>query len=140
MGMGLELTHGPYLVADGNLQTSEPGIFAAGDVVTGTKSVIAAIAQGRDAASSIDRYLGGDGDISAELLDPEEPEKELGKAPEEFYAKAVPPHFVPADERKNNFDTFECPYTEDEAKCEASRCLQCDLRLTITKPRLWNEY
>ena len=23
---------------------------------------------------------------------------------------------------------------------EASRCLQCDLRLTITKPRLWNEY
>jgi len=109
-------------------------------VVTGTKSVIAAIAQGRDAASSIDRYLGGDGDISAELLDPEEPEKELGKAPAEFYSKAVQPEFVPADERKGNFETFECPYTEDEAKCEASRCLQCDLRLTITKPRLWNEY
>ena len=77
---------------------------------------------------------------SLKLLDPEEPEKELGKAPAEFYSKATLPQFVPADERKHNFDTFECPFTEDEAKCEASRCLQCDLRLAITKPRLWNEY
>ncbi|MBR3327544.1 MAG: BspA family leucine-rich repeat surface protein, partial [Atopobiaceae bacterium] len=50
--------------------------FAAGDVVTGTKSVIGAIEEGREAASAIDLYLGGDGDISAELLDPEEPAKE----------------------------------------------------------------
>ena len=138
--MGLELTHGPYLAVDGDLMTSEPGVFAAGDAATGTKSVIAAIAQGRDAASSIDRYLGGDGDISAELLDPEPAEKKLGKAPEEFYTKAVLPQFVPGDERKLTFEPFECPFTEDEAKCEAARCLQCDLRLTITRPRLWNEY
>ena len=104
------------------------------------KSVIAAIAGGRDAASSIDRYLGGDGDISAELLDAEEPAKELGKAPAEFYTPAVQPQMAPAEERKGNFAQYECPFTEDEAKCEASRCLQCDLRLTITKPRLWNEY
>ena len=140
MGYGLELTHGPYIVTDGNHMSSEPGIFAAGDVVTGTKSVIGAIAEGRDAASAIDRYLGGDGDISAELLDPEPVEKSLGKAPAEFYTKATLPHFVPGDERKGTFEPFECPFTEDEAKREASRCLQCDLRLTITKPRLWNEY
>ncbi len=140
MGMGLELTHGPYIVADGNHMSSEPGIFAAGDVVTGTKSVIGAIAEGRDAASAIDVYLGGDGDISASLLDDEPAEQTLGKAPAEFYTAAVQPHFTPAAERKGNFEPFECPYTEDEAKCEASRCLQCDLRLTITRPRLWNEY
>ena len=140
MGFDLELTHGPYVVADANHATSAEGIFAAGDVVTGTKSVIGAIEEGREAASAIDIYLGGDGDISAELLDPEEPEKELGKAPAEFSTGAVLPQFVPASERKGNFETFECPFTEDEAKCEASRCLQCDLRLTITKPRLWNEY
>ena len=116
------------------------GIFAAGDVVTGTKSVIAAIAQGREAASSIDRFLGGDGDISAELLDYEEPQKELGKAAEDFYSKAVLPQFTPGDERKRGFEPFECPFTEDEARCEAARCLQCDLRLGITKPLLWNEY
>ena len=140
MGFGLELTHGPYIVADGEHKTSVEGIFAAGDTVTGTKSVIAAIAEGREAASSIDRFLGGDGDISAELLDPEEPEKKLGKAEADFYTKAVQPEMVPGDERKGSFEPFECPFTEDEARCEASRCLQCDLRLTITRPRLWNEY
>ena len=140
MGFGLELTHGPYVVADGNHATSVEGIFAAGDVVTGTKSVIGAIAEGREAASAIDRFLGGDGDISAELLDPEVAEPELGKAPEEFYTPAVLPQFTPGEERKNTFEPFECPFTEDEAKCEAARCLQCDLRLQITKPRLWNEY
>jgi len=140
MGFGLELTHGPYIVVDGTCQTSEPGIFAAGDVVTGTKSVIAAIAQGRDAASAIDRYLGGDGDISAELLDPEEPSPELGKAPAEFFKSQTLPAFAPAEERKNTFEPFECPFTEDEAQFEASRCLKCDLRLKITRPRLWNEY
>jgi len=140
MGFGLELTHGPYIVADGDHKTSVDGIFAAGDTVTGTKSVIGAIEEGREAASSIDRYLGGNGDISEQLLDPETLEQKLGPAPAEFYTKAVRPSFVAGEERKQSFEPFECPFTEDEAKCEASRCLQCDLRLTITRPRLWNEY
>ena len=139
-GFGLELTHGPYLVVDGNHATSVEGIFAAGDVATGTKSVIAAIAEGREAASAIDRYLGGDGDISAELLDPEDADPTLGKAPQDFYVGAVQPAFVAPEQRRDNFDTFECPFTADEATLEASRCLQCDLRLKIARPRLWNEY
>ena len=139
-GMGLELTHGPYLVADDSLQTSEPGIFAAGDVVTGTKSVIAAIAEGRDAASSIDRYLGGDGDISEILVEPEVADGNLGRAPEEFYTAQTLPQFASADERRDNFDQFECPFSAEEANFEASRCLQCDLRLGITRPKLWHEY
>jgi hypothetical protein len=138
--MGLELARGGHLVVDGSLSTSVEGVFAAGDVVTGTKTVIAAIARGRDAASSIDRFLGGDGDISEVLVDPEEPEQELGRAPESFYSGATLPQLSAADERKLTFEAFECPFTEGEATCEASRCLQCDLRLTITRPRLWNEY
>ncbi len=140
MGMGLELTHGPYLVADENLQTSHEGVFAAGDVVTGTKSVIGAIAQGRTAAEAMDRYLGGDGDITAELLDYEKASPRLGRAPETFYEGRVEPEFVPAEQREHNFEVFECPFSEAEAKEEASRCLQCDLRLQLTTPRLWNEY
>ena len=140
VGFGLELTHGPYVVADAAHATSEPGIFAAGDVVTGTKSVIGAIAEGREAAISIDRYLGGDGDISAHLLDDEPAEQRLGPATAEFYTAAVQPKLVAAEERKGNFDTFECPFSKDEAIAEASRCLQCDLRLAIARPRLWNEY
>ena len=138
--MGLELTHGPYLAVDGDLMTSEPGVFAAGDAATGTKSVIAAIEQGREAAASIDRYLGGDGDISEELLDFEPPEQRIDKAGEGFYTAARLPQIAPSGERSHGFEPYECPFTEDEACAEAARCLQCDLRLTITRPRLWNEY
>lgn len=138
--MGLELTHGPYIVADAEGKTSVEGIWSAGDCVTGTKSVIAAIAAGRTCASAIDRALGGDGDIDEELTEHDAPEQWIGHAPEGFYDDAVQPQFVDAQMRKDNFDTFECPYTDHEATCEASRCLQCDLRLTISTPRLWNEY
>ncbi|MBI4679141.1 MAG: FAD binding domain-containing protein [Elusimicrobia bacterium] len=39
--------------------TSQAGVFAGGDAVSGPASVIEAIAAGRRAASAIDRYLGG---------------------------------------------------------------------------------
>jgi NADPH-dependent glutamate synthase beta subunit-like oxidoreductase len=42
------------------LQTQQPKIFAAGDLVTGPRSVIEAMAQGREAAISIDRFLSGE--------------------------------------------------------------------------------
>lgn len=138
--MGFELTHGPYIVADAAGATSLPGCWAAGDCVTGTKSVIAAIEAGRVAASAIDKALGGDGDITAELTEVEPLVQKIGKAPEGFYGKALMPEIAPAAERANNFKPYECPFTEDEAKCEAGRCLQCDLRLSLTTPRLWNEY
>ena len=138
--MGLELTHGPYVSTDAALRASVEGVWAAGDCVTGTKSVIAAIEQGRIAASSIDEYLGGDGDISGELTDHPEPLPLLGKVPEGYYDGRVEPTLVPGAERAKSFEPFECPFTEDEARCEASRCLQCDLRLELHTPRLWNEY
>ena len=55
-----------------NLATSEPGVFAGGDVVTGPASIIRGIAQGRRAAESIDIYLGGNGDITETLAAPED--------------------------------------------------------------------
>ena len=76
--MGLTLTHGPYILADEKLRTSMEGVYSAGDVVTGTRSVIEAIAGGRLAAEQIDLYLGGDGIIEEELLDFEAPEQNIG--------------------------------------------------------------
>ena len=52
-----------------SMRTSLDGVFAAGEVVSGPASVIQAIADGRRAASGIDRYLGGDGNIDISLLD-----------------------------------------------------------------------
>ncbi|MEW6439336.1 MAG: glutamate synthase subunit beta [bacterium] len=42
---------------DGNFRTSAPGVFAAGDAVTGASLVVRAIDQGRLAAGAVDRYL-----------------------------------------------------------------------------------
>ncbi len=48
-------------LADGmTLQTQQKKIFAAGDLLTGPRSIIEAMAQGREAAISIDRFLSGE--------------------------------------------------------------------------------
>jgi glutamate synthase (NADPH/NADH) small chain len=47
-----------YIAADSStLQTSKPGVFAAGDIVTGSATVILAMAAGRKAARAIGDYL-----------------------------------------------------------------------------------
>jgi len=40
-----------------NYQTSQPGVFAAGDTVSGASLVVSAINSGREAAAAIDRWL-----------------------------------------------------------------------------------
>ena len=50
---------GGVVVDAGSLATAQPGVFAAGDVATGPRSVIEGIAQGQRAAWAIDRYLRG---------------------------------------------------------------------------------
>lgn len=48
---------GGLLTDPETLMTAQPGVFAAGDVATGPKSVIEGVAQGQRAAWAIDRYL-----------------------------------------------------------------------------------
>lgn len=138
--MGLELTHGPYIKANDRLETSMEGVFAAGDVVTGTKSVIAAIAAGRLAAEQMDKYLGGDGDISEKLVEEEVPAPYIGRVEEFATLNRIEPEIADAEKRVSGFELVEQPFTCEQAQCEAGRCLQCDLRLHLTQPKLWNEY
>lgn len=139
-GMEIELTHGPYIKTNEALETSVQGIFAAGDVVTGTKSVVSAIAQGRMSAESIDKYLGGDGDISEQLIDKETPNPYIGEYAGFSKLERATLELVDADKRKCNFDVVEKTLSKEAAACEASRCLQCDLRTNLKSPKLWNEY
>ncbi len=138
--MDVELTHGPYIRVDEKLSTSIKGVYAAGDVVTGTKSVIAAIAAGRKCAEEMDRYLGGDGDILEELVEFKTPNPLIGRCAGFGDLDRLHPQLLDAALRKNNFEEVEKTFGLEEAQCEASRCLQCDLRLNLTKPKLWNEY
>ena len=55
--LGVELTERNTIRVDENKQTTGPGVFAAGDCERGQLLVVWAIADGRRAASSVDRYL-----------------------------------------------------------------------------------
>ncbi|MDP6127922.1 MAG: FAD-dependent oxidoreductase [Dehalococcoidales bacterium] len=128
----IEKVRGRFIAADTEtLATGKQGVFAAGDAVTGTTSVVQAIAGGRTTASSIDKYLGGNGDIAEILVDPAVGSLYLG-AREKFGGRLrqeMPTS--PADERKTNFGEVELGYGQSEGFEEADRCLQCHLRLEI---------
>ncbi len=113
------------IVVAEDLMTDRPGVFAAGDIVTGPSSIIGAISQGRVLAISIDKYLGGDGDIS-EVLAPPEEEVTLRPFPE-ILPRCEMPH-LKGWERSGNFDQVETGFSEFQALREASRCLECDAR------------
>jgi len=54
---GVELTKGLIRIKEGTLATSRPGVFAGGDLVRGSSTVVAAVADGMAAAKQIDEFL-----------------------------------------------------------------------------------
>jgi len=58
--LGVKLDPRGNVATDADKQTSVPGVFAAGDMSRGQSLVVWAIAEGREAAVGIDRYLMGD--------------------------------------------------------------------------------
>jgi formate dehydrogenase beta subunit len=128
---------------DENLQTTRPGVFAAGDIVKQPGSVVEAIASGRKAASAIDRYLGGDGNVDFVLWSRIPADKKIG--PVEGFGKKKRTKGRRRKDRRGDVirddAPVEMPLDDREAMAEASRCLQCDLRLGICKnplpPEKW---
>jgi len=112
------------------MQTDIPHIFAAGDMVTGPATVIEAVAAGHKAVEAIHRYLNGeDLDLYAETQKAQEPpgrdwsEIPQGTATE---PRARQGHRDPA-QRTASFDEVELAFSEEEARREASRCLNCGI-------------
>ena len=66
--LGVQLDARGNVAVNGNMMTSEPGVFAAGDMVRGASLVVWAIAQGRDAARGIDEYLMGETSLPRVLV------------------------------------------------------------------------
>ena len=128
---GLEVTAGSLVQADtDSLATSRAGIFAGGDAVAGAATVIDAIAAGRKAAVSIDKYLGGKGEIDMALAPPEAElmQTELQGFP--VGGRTQMPS-LPIDERLRDFSPIELGFSEEQAINEAKRCLRCDLPITV---------
>ena len=109
------------------LATSRPGIFAAGDAVTGPVSVIEAIGAGKKAAISIDKYLGGEGILKVEPIEVKEPTSRhtFRERLAEKSRPIVPT--IPLAQRTSSFDEVELGLTEEMAMAEGERCWRCDL-------------
>jgi formate dehydrogenase (NADP+) beta subunit len=122
------------------LASRREAVFAAGDIVTGTISVIEAIASGRRAAVAIDRYLGGNGIIDEKLAPLDAPSAWIGR--EEGFAQLHRCGIATAGAalRITNFDEVDHCIDAETARQESRRCLQCDLRTMITEKKFWGDF
>ena len=140
---GIELNRFGYPIdpASGKSEytSSIEGVFTAGDVITGTKFLVDAVHGGREVAKLMDKYLGGDGDITVKLVD-RNPDPKIGPKPGCNDIARQEMAVKPSEERRTNFEPISAGFTCDQANCEAGRCLQCDLRRQITPVKLWTEY
>ena len=107
--------------------TSTPGVFAAGDAVTGPWTLVQAIAGGMRAADSIHRSFRGQ-PLEVVVQAPRSrrwPTPPLGEVANR--PRALMP-MVPAAARATTQVEVELGFDLEMARWEASRCLRCDLR------------
>ena len=122
---GIETTRqGTVKINPETLMSTAPGIFAAGDIAFGPRLIISAVADGKKAAEQIDRYLRGPDwkpkpkYVRVTILD----HHEMTAHYDEYSRLAVP--VIPL-ERRTGVAEVETGFTEEQARLEASRCLQC---------------
>ncbi len=121
----IEVSKGSTIKADEvTLETNIPGVFAGGDAVLGPATVIQAIAAGKEAALSIDRYLRGEDLRAGRELEFTEVEVPLEGI--ERLSRVKTPKVSPA-ERSKDFREVALKFSEEIAKAEAERCLACGL-------------
>lgn len=126
-GTGIEISGWAGVVADERtMATGQAGVFAGGDVVSGPKTIIDAVAAGRRAAASIHGYLAGVAEPEAEILrtvryaTPPEPTLtvDLTVRPRLHAPLAV----VDA----TTFAPTQAGFDPAMAMAEAGRCFRCD--------------
>lgn len=129
-GTKVKLGRGSGVIADSfTYQTDEPDIFAGGDVYTGPKFAIDAIAAGKEGAISIHRFvhegqsltIGRDERRFIEL-----DKSNLDIKGESFdNAERQTPAKGSAQDAKRSFRDLRGTFTEEQLKAETKRCLGC---------------
>ncbi len=125
--LGIDIERGCFKADKITLQTSDKNIFAGGDNASGPSSVIEAVAAGKRAAESIEKYLKGE-DMLADRF-----ESSINPVPEELLPsvknvekkKRAKANELTANERVNNFNEIEFPFSLEDAIAEAERCMNC---------------
>ena len=124
---GIELTERGMLKFDRRtMQTTRPGVFAAGEVVFGPGLAVEAMATGQKVAQAVKCYLDkvpfdaqyADRYVVLDRLNPATVEKV-----KRIDRVAVP--LLDRQERVKSYDVVEIGYDERAALCESRRCLDC---------------
>ncbi len=106
------------------LQTPVPWVFAGGDVFYGPKSVVDAVACGKEAAESIHRFIQGE-DLAANREQTFEFEKpDVSK---EVKKDRIHPEKLDVEKREGNFNEVAFGLSEELIREEATRCLACGI-------------
>lgn len=122
----LELTDRGNIKADiDTFETNLEGVFAIGDATNrGASIAIEAIGEADKCAKVIDAYL-NDVDFEKRVPYISRRDEELIDYSAKQKADRITAKVLDADYRKNNFEEVSLGLTEEEAKAEASRCLEC---------------
>lgn len=127
-GTNITFARGNYPAADPiTYQTTDPDIFVGGDVLTGPKFVIDAIAAGHYVADVIHRYVRPNASLTIGLKKHDFIELNKDDIVVESYDNASRQE-IPLDEaidRKKSFRDAHKNLTEEQVKIETSRCLGC---------------
>lgn len=127
-GTAVKFWNGNYPVADKfTYQTDDPDIFVGGDVYTGPKFVIDAIAQGHEVAESLHRHVRplADMTIGRDRRSYTPLNKDDLTFPTYDTQGRIEPDLDPAIDHKTSFKDAHLTFTEEQVKMEANRCLSC---------------
>jgi NADH-quinone oxidoreductase subunit F len=126
-GSGIDVNGGTTLVVSNALATTRPGIFAAGDAVSGPATVIQAVAQGNQVARVVDHYLRTSKVEKIPVVAGYEVVEQQFNLDD--YADSHRPEMpeLPIAERRGNFNEVELGLDEVAIHEECKRCLRCDL-------------
>jgi len=137
----IKTANGLIVVNENTLATDMQGVYAGGDIARAPGAIIHAIAAGRRAAESIDRFLGGTGNIDEALFARGNPDPHLGRDEGFAFQSRVEMPELAAATRIKGFEEIAIGFSHEQAVKEAGRCLQCDLRLQIgcnpAPPQAW---
>src|SRR5215471_19989635 len=124
---------GGLLINPVTLATGAPGVFAAGDVTYGPKTIINAAAHGRQAARSIHAYLRQLPLRYVSEFTEDDTQTISTLPPGDTFTldlRPTPREVMPLREGAASRDRsieFAAGFTEEQARREGSRCLRCDL-------------
>ena len=123
---GFRITRfGTMAVEQDSLYTFVPGVYAAGDLVSGPRTAIEAIAQGKAAGQSVDEFLRG---VERKPLYKKAKMTAIPKRDWHVNYTHIPQQRMPildAETRKNSLMEVETGFSNEIAMKEGSRCLQC---------------